>query len=395
MKILFLCNKSPWPTKEGGPIAMNQLIQGLAEEGHTVWVLAVNSKKFNVNPLLVPDEYRKKINIEWVDVDLSIKPISAFYHLFSKKSYHVDRFIAKSFQTKLVNILSNQSFDIVQLETLFMTPYISLIKKYSTAKIVLRAHNIEHLIWQRIYRLSTHPLKKLYLKKLYKTLRQYELNILKEPDALLPISEKDAQFFSNHTTIPIKTIPFGIDLPTINVELEPENALYYIGAMNWMPNAEGVRWFIKEVWPRLTEKHKAIKLYLAGREMPRWMRQIEEKNIIVLGEVSDAAEFIKSKNICIAPLFSGSGIRIKIIESMALGKAVVSTSIGAEGIDVEDSFNISLADSAEEFARAISFLYENPDQAKIMGGNARKLIAEKHNNKEIIESLQCFYKEIL
>ncbi|MBE9480552.1 MAG: glycosyl transferase family 1, partial [Bacteroidetes bacterium] len=144
MKILMLCNKSPYPPKEGGPIAMNMIIEGLIDANHQVKVLAINTNKYFTNINEIPEEYRKKTNIEAVYIDLSIKPLDAFLNLFTNKSYHVQRFISKNFENKLIEILKNESFDIIQLETLFITPYIETIRKYSKAKIVLRAHNIEH-----------------------------------------------------------------------------------------------------------------------------------------------------------------------------------------------------------------------------------------------------------
>ncbi|MBN2616228.1 MAG: glycosyltransferase [Bacteroidales bacterium] len=394
MNILFLCNKSPWPPKEGGSMAMNQLIEGLANQGHRIKVLAVNSEKFFVKQEQVPKEYLKKTDIEWIDVDLSFKPLSAFLNLFSKKSYHVSRFVSSQFQNRLTEVLKQESFDVIQLETLFMTPYISLIRKNCTAKIVLRTHNIEHLIWQRIYKQSRNPFKKFYLRHLFSTLRNYELNVIYQPDGLIPITEKDAVFFKRHTHKPVQTIPFGMSVSDKNPE-NSENALYHIGAMNWIPNVEGIRWFLNKVWPILTKQHPDLRLYLAGREMPEWMIRLKQNNVKIVGEVEDAAAFVQSKSIGIAPLFSGSGIRIKIIESMRLGKAVVSTTIGAEGIDVQNGKNILLADTPKDFAQAISYLYTHTEEAAKMGKSAQEHIKENHNPDEIIKQLTGFYRQIL
>lgn len=150
MKVLFLCNKSPFPAREGGPIAMNSLIEGMIQAGHQVKVLAVNSYKYNVSLEEIPEEYKAKTGLELVFLDLKIKPLDAFLNLFSGSSYHVERFISPIFRKKLVAILQHHQFDVVQLETLFMVPYVGEIRKYSKAKIVLRAHNIEHLIWKRL-----------------------------------------------------------------------------------------------------------------------------------------------------------------------------------------------------------------------------------------------------
>ena len=146
MKILLLCNKSPYPPKEGGPIAMNSIIEGLINANNQVKVLAINTNKYFTDIEKIPSDYRKKTNIEAVYIDLSIKPLDAFFNLFTNKSYHVERFITKDFENKLIEILKNEKFDIIQFETLYITPYIKTISKYSKAKIVLRSHNIEHLI---------------------------------------------------------------------------------------------------------------------------------------------------------------------------------------------------------------------------------------------------------
>ncbi len=397
LKVLFICNKSPWPSKEGGPMAMNNLIEGLAATGILVKVLAVDSDKYPVAPGDIPAAYREKTGIEFVHLNLSVKSVPAFLNLFSKKSYHVERFISKDFEEKLVGILIKEKFDIIQMETLFMAPYLGIIREHSKAKIVLRAHNIEHLIWKRIFSTCRNPLKKFYLKHLFTTLENYEKTVLNRFDGILPITEKDAGFFKNYCQKPVETIPFGVNLEDYSLQdkLPQENALFHIGSMNWMPNEEGIHWFLNEVWPKTRDKFPNLKLYLAGRAMPRWLLNLKEINVIVLGEVHEARDFILSKSISIAPLFSGSGVRIKIIESMCLAKAVISTKTGAEGIDYEDGENILIAETPDDFVSAITRLYENPEEARRLGKNARRLIEANHDNRKIIGRLEAFYQEIL
>ena len=376
---------------------MNQLIEGLADAGHNIKVLAINTNKYSVNQDDIPQQYKLKTNIELGFIKLAIKPIPAFLNLFTNKSYHVQRFISKDFELKIKEVLSKQKFDIVQIETLFMSPYIQQIRKCSKAKIVLRAHNIEHLIWKRIAANSTNPLKKFYIGHLAKTLELYEKQIVNDYDGIVPITKEDAKFFRSLTELPILPLPFGVDTNKIKIatEAKPEMALFHIGSMNWIPNEEGIKWFIDEVWPLVENKLPQIKLYLAGREMPDWLTNLKRKNIVVVGEVDNAHDFINSKAISIAPLFSGSGIRIKIIESMALGKAVISTSIGAEGINVESGKNILIANTADEFYEAISLLFLNDGLASEIGLAARQLIEQEHSTKKLISRLEVFYQQIL
>lgn len=396
LNVLFICNKSPWPPREGGPIAMNNIIEGVLEKGHNVKVLAINTNKYNFNPDEIPVSYRDKTNIELVYIDLSIKPIDAFLNLFTGNSYHVERFISRKFEDKLAEVLSGQSFDIVQIETLFMSPYINTIRKHSSASIILRAHNIEHLIWKRVASITKNPLKKLYVGHLARTLENYEKKILSEYDGIAPISNVDANFFSQNSTTPVQTISFGVDTYKLisSSNSECEHALFHIGAMNWIPNEEGIKWFLENVWPKISEKASNVKLYLAGREMPQWLKELNVKNIVVVGEVPDAHMFINSKTISIAPLFSGSGIRIKIIESMALGKAVISTSIGAEGINYTHGKDIFIADDVDTFVDAILKLTYDKKLCSTLGINAEKLIHEEHSKSKLADNLIEFYHKI-
>ncbi len=397
MNILFICNKSPWPTKEGGPMAMNQLIEGLLRHGHSVKVVAVNSSKYHVNPDEIPVDYRRQTNIEFVSLNLRIKILPAIWNWILGRSYHVQRFISGRFREKLIKILKRQQFDIVQMETLFMAPYTETIRKYSRAKIVLRAHNIEHLIWKRMHRQEKNILKKAYLAYLYNSLKNYEIKVLDQFDGILPISEKDAVFFRQHCTIPVQSLPFGIDLQNIvpNTGQVKKYDLVHIGAMNWLPNFEGIEWFLGKVWPSLQQKIPGIKLALAGREMPDKLLHLSKKNIFVLGEVNNAQTFIRSGKIAIAPLLSGSGIRIKILESMSLSMPVVATSVGAEGIDYQAGKNILISDTPDSFVQAVQHLIYHPDEASRIGKNAQKLISEKYDHVEIIKQLMAFYQKIL
>jgi len=288
-------------------------------------------------------------------------------------------------------------YDIVQIETLFMSPYLDTIRELSKAKIVLRAHNIEHLVWKRVASITKNPLKKAYLNHLSATLEDYEKNILNQYDGIVPISPVDAPFFMEHTKKPVLALPTGIHPEKLKLKPggEPEHALYHIGAMNWMPNEEGIRWFMDQVWPVVHQRLPELKIHLAGREMPPWLQQLQLDNVLIEGEVDDAYEFIQSKSILIAPLFSGSGIRIKIIEGMAMGKAVISTSIGAEGINYTHGKNILIADTAHDFADAIYTLFTDPKKTRKLGMAAQELILQEHNTPKIIRQLVNFYQHIL
>ncbi|MEI7500973.1 MAG: glycosyltransferase, partial [Bacteroidota bacterium] len=190
-------------------------------------------------------------------------------------------------------------------------------------------------------------------------------------------------------------LPFGLDPAKYrhhDGEIEFPS-LFSLGSMNWIPNHEGIRWFLVNVWPDVHKQFPELKYYLAGREMPGWMSSLDIRNVIVVGEVEEASAFLASKAIMIVPLFSGSGIRVKIIEGMAAGKTIISTSIGAEGINYTNRENILIADAPCEFFEMISMCVSNPEIGIKIGKRARTLIETDYNSKNLIQKLVAFYQQ--
>lgn len=367
--------------------------------------LAVNSWKYNINQKDIPEAYARQTGIELIDLDLRLKLPDALYNLITGRSYHISRFNSPIFADRVGSVLQSESFDIVQLESIFTGPYVPVIRKYSGARIVLRAHNIEHLIWERIAGETRNPLKKWYLGKLACTLKKYEEGLVHKVDGIVPITRNDARYFENvagnPTLVPIGNkvkvcaIPFGLEPPVEpgeTVALQP--ALFTIGSMNWIPNQEGVKWFLDNVWPDVHKQFPHLQYFIAGRAMPPWMKNLSLPNVIVPGEVEDAAAFMKNLPVMIVPLFSGSGIRIKIIEGMAAGKTVISTSLGAEGIECVHQKNILIADTPCEFFEMISICITDPIVHQKIGAEARKLIRDSYNQRTLIRQLTSFYQQI-
>lgn len=396
MNILILCNKSPFPPSEGGPMAINSIVMGLLEAGHQVKVMAFNSEKYHIDLNDIPADYRKKTRIEFVDVKLKINPIKAFKNLFSDESYHVQRFVSQEFTDRLIEVLNKEKFDIVQLEMIYMAPYIETIRAYSDAPIVLRTHNVEHLIWKRMAKKERFFLKRWYINHLTRTLEKFELETIEKVDGIAAITYRDAAFFRGITATPIIDIPYGVDIQDFNPKYEvvERPSFYHIGSMNWRPNEEAIRWFLSKVWDRIIEREPEAKLYLAGRNMPKWLCKIKKKGVVVLGEVTDSHEFVKQHDVAVVPLLSGSGMRIKIIESMALGKSVITTLVGAEGIQYSEYEDIIIAETEAKMVEAVCRMYNHPEEAEEMGRKARKLIEELYDNKKIINRLLIFYDEI-
>ena len=399
MRILQLCNKVPWPPKDGGAIAMLTLSKGFSLLGHEVHVLAMNTKKHHIDIEDIPDNLKEKVNFELVDVPAQVTTGGLLSNLlFSKLPYNASRFINESFSRKLIRLLKENHFDVIQLEGLYLCPYISLIKQYSKALIAYRAHNVEHEIWERTAKF-TPGIKRYYLKSLSKRIKRFELSYLNEYDVLIPITDRDGDILDKMgNKNPRHTSQTGIDLGSLvpkaqNLEYP---SVFHIGALDWAPNQEGLLWFLENCWLKLLQKNPNLKLYIAGRNAPDWFqKKIQYKNVVFLGEIDNAYSFMNSKAIMLVPLLSGSGMRIKIIEGLALGKAIVSTSIGAEGISIENRKHLIIADEAETFVNAISELISDRNLYTQLCKNAVDFIHENFDNLAIAESLIDFYKQNL
>jgi polysaccharide biosynthesis protein PslH len=397
MRILQLCLRIPYPPKDGGALAVNNLTLGYLNAGHNVRVLALNTKKHHVDLSSLPEWYMEKTRIRAVTVNTDINPFTAFLYLFGNGSYNIARFESSGFEQLLKEVLAQEEFDIVQLESLFMVPYLPVIRQLSDARVILRSHNVEFEIWKRKAHNATDPLKKLYLKHLARRLEDYEIRHLNAYDAIVPISASDErEFVSKGCRIPLFTAPFGIDLKNYPLR-EPESppTLFFIGSLDWDPNLEGLHWFLENCWPVIHQKVPWLKFRVAGRNMDRKLLNLRAANVEIIGEVDSSLDFIGKNSVMVVPLFSGSGMRIKIIEGMAMGKTIISTSLGAEGIECTHGENILIADSSEEFCTLVEESVTKAETGLRLGSNGRKLVEEKYDNGLITANLLRFYQNLL
>ncbi len=398
MKVLQLCNKPPYPAKDGGCIAMKNISNGLLQNHVKLKILTVETQKHPFKKNEFPTSFLKKTKIESVFIDTRLNIIDAFSALVTSDSYNISRFFSSDFNKKLIQLLKKTKYDVVHLESLFLTPYIDTIRKYSKSKIVLRSHNLEHLIWERLANLEKNKAKKIYLKHLSKKLKNYEINILNEVDAIATISSEDYIRYNNlNCKVPLVTIPFGVDIDYYSPAYFKEDEqtqikFFHLGSMDWMPNIEAINWFLDDVFPKIN--NLPITFNIAGKNMPKYLLDLKINNLFVEKEVDSALQYMSDHDVMVVPLLSGSGMRIKIIEAMALGKTVISTSIGIEGIDVTDGENILVANSPDEFIEKIKFLFNNPNQIKLIGKNARAFIENNHSNSSIIKELISLYKQL-
>lgn len=399
MKILFLCKKFPYPMKDGESIAVSNLARELKRLGCELHLLSMNTSKHYSDPSALPPGYDYFSKIHSVDLDNTLKPWKAIASLMSGESYHIRRFRSSVFTAKLIEVLKTDAFDIIQLETLYLSPYVDTIRKYSSARIIMRAHNVEHEIWERITQNTASNLRKLYLTYLTRQLREYEIGQFPVYDYLVTLTERDlTKFVRKGYNNGASAAPIGFnpdDYPVTEPVFGSSMSICFIGSLDWMPNREGVEWFLAECWPAIHRMFPEITFHIAGRNTPPSLMERKWPNVTVHGEVEDAARFISRHAVMVVPLFSGSGMRVKIAEGMVMGKVVVTTTVGKEGIEGHDRQQFLVAESAEDFISAIRFCVEHPTEARNISVQARENAATQFDGSEAARKMMDIYDQVL
>ncbi|MCU1228284.1 MAG: glycosyl transferase group 1, partial [Acidobacteria bacterium] len=354
--------------------------------GAYVEILSLNPRKQRVDAN-VP------LPLEAIDIDTSAH-LAAFLRSFTLHAPQlVARFYSPRFEAALRKKLRARDFDVVQLESPFLLPYLRAIRESSRALVVLRSLNVEFRIWERLAEHEPRFLRRVALRAIARSLRRYELAQLNACDALVPITEVDANDFrALGCTRPIYVLPGGVEEQPICRRDEQANAVGFLGSLDYRPNQEAALWIAEELRPRL---RRNAELHIAGSRAPEWLRaRLAASGVSFAGEVADAAAFIDSMRVMLAPIHSGGGMRIKILAAMAAGKSVVATTIGAEGIDIANGENVVIADDVEAFRAAIESLLDDETRAHAIGDAAHALVATRYSTDALTRGLLAFYEEL-
>lgn len=406
MHVLQLCPRVPYPPHDGGAIAMYETVRGLTEAGHRVTVLAVNTPK-HYQPATALDHLGPQVRLVTVEVDTRLSPGKALRNLLlSSEPYNVARFVSASFVEVLASLLTEEPVDILQFEGSFVAPYLELLHQRVAGKqlppLVLRAHNIEHTIWQMLAARAGNPLKKWYLGNMAARLEQLERRELPRFDAVAAITEEDiARLRVLGCAGPIAFIPASFDLSRLAPIPAPAPAqprtVFLIGSLNWLPNLEGVDWFLREIWPPAHAELPELELHIAGSHPPAHLtaRPPGKDNVFVHGFVESAPAFMQRYELMLVPLLSGGGMRVKVVEGMALGKAILSTALGAEGIVARDGDNLLLRDSPAAWLAALRDYYHGRLPLAAIGAAAARTAHDEYDTRQVTQRLLVLYRQVL
>ena len=388
MRILIITPRIPYPLHSGADIVTFNTIKYLSRRGHKFTLLSIMDG--------APSHYDELKR--WCEVHTILKNTNnsiwgAILNLFSKTPYTISKYQTPKLGSKIKKIIERKKIDIVHIEHLHMAYYRSFIRQ--GLPVFLRMHNVETTIMERFYRQQKNPLIKIYSFIQWRKLYRYERQVVEKFSRCIPITDVDKERLQSMNSKPVYcSIPAGVDISyfhAVDCEKEPYS-IVFVGALDWLPNVDGICWFCKKVFPFINARVPEAKLYIVGRNPPVRIKKLEGKNVVVPGFVKDTREYLAKSNVSIVPLRTGSGMRIKILQALAMGIPVVSTSVGCEGIKVTNGREILIADEEERFAKSVSSLLQDEEYAKRLGKNGLKLVREKYSWEEIAKKFEGVYK---
>jgi glycosyltransferase involved in cell wall biosynthesis len=396
LRILLLSNKVPFPAKDGSSIAMRSMIEALSDNNAEVHVLSLNTKKHYRNEAEIAKHRKEGITLETFDVNTDLSLNGLIWNFINGSPYHVSRFYQSIFADRLEELLAKESFDIIQLEGLSMAVYLPIIQRQSNAGVVLRAHNIEYRIWKRHVEHESNPLKKWYLALQTRRLERFEKKSLEAVQANVFITYEDQRIYREWGGKSLSCVsPCGLNPVAYgslsDKAVEQRFDLVSLASLDWLPNQQGLQWFLEKVWPLIQVARPQTTLGIGGRDMPKAIITQATDKVWMYPQVANARDFIAQGQVAIIPLLAGSGMRIKFLEYLAWGKATVSTAIGAEGIPIENQKQAILAEDAESFASAVIYLLDDKEARLQMQKEARSFFEHHFDNKSLGKELLKFY----
>jgi sugar transferase (PEP-CTERM/EpsH1 system associated) len=312
---------------------------------------------------------------------------------FSGYPHAVAKYCQPGVSEDLHKIMGEVAFDAVVCD--FVTPAAVIPWEQACPKILF-THNVEAVIWRRHYQVAVNPLWKAVCLREYLAMDHFERHYLERAQHVLTVSENDRDYFARFTPpSKITVIPTGVDVNYFQPEPDAErpNSMIFTGSMDWLPNEDAVFYFAKRVLPLIRRQVPDATLRVVGRRPSERLRALaaKDRGVQVTGQVEDIRPHVRGAAVYVVPLRIGGGTRLKIFEAMAMGKAVVSTSVGAEGLPVHDRRDILLADTPEHFARQVLGLLANREERIALGRAARALVEEKYS----WAAVACRFEETL
>ncbi|ABQ27344.1 glycosyltransferase [Geotalea uraniireducens] len=400
MQILVLTHRLPYPPIDGGKIVLFNFLKQFSSKGCNVLLQSI-----------IPEEESNCETSELASLVNSFKFISkdvknkkyrlALNTLFSNLPYNMAKYIYPDMLESILQALTQSSIDLVHVEHLHMAHYGVQIKKhFPHIPVVLRQHNAEHTILTRYADSLRNPLLKHVMEIQAQRLKEYEKRTIGIFDRILAITEEDRHRFIDldpSVEERVHVAPAGVDISTIStVQREPSATdIVSIAAMDWIPNQQGIVWFLEEVLPLVLKESPKTKFYIIGKNTPEWLQRYRSETVQVLGFVDDPLPYLRKSRVAVVPLHVGGGMRVKILNYFAWGIPVVSTPVGAEGIFVKDGTDILIGGDPLSFARCVlTVLRDDEVSARLVAGG-RELVESKYSWEKIVGNVLSGYENLV
>ncbi len=398
MKILWVKAGGLVPPDTGGKIRSYNILRELARR-HPVTF-------FSFYAAHDPDIHGDLKNVfeRVVTIPLKIPAAKSFaemreygVRLLSTEPYGITKYCRTEVRRALHALLGQNRYDVILCD--FMAAA-GVIPWDSPTPKVLFTHNVEATIWRRHHEVSSNAIWKAISWLEWRKMEAAERRYLRLADRVLTVSETDRDAFASFLSREkLTVIPTGVDVeyfqPT--AELEAANSLVFTGSMDWLPNEDAIFYFVDSILPLIKLQCPGVSLKVVGRSPSRKLQALAEteKSIRLTGWVKDIRPFVARGALCIVPLRIGGGTRLKIFEAMAMGKAVVSTSVGAEGLAVQSGENIVLADTPKDFAESVISLLRDDNRRQKLGAAARTLVQENYSWAKVADDFARTLQEVV
>jgi sugar transferase (PEP-CTERM/EpsH1 system associated) len=394
VKILWLKSDLLFPLDKGGKLRTWHLMRHLAKH-HSITYLAFAR----------PDEDQEAIDrmrevadrVELIPRTDAAKRSLKFYagaawHLLDPLPYAIGKYRSRAFRRRIEDLIRSQAFDVIVSD--FVLPAVNLPRQVP-CPVVIFTHNVEAEIWRRYAETHRGRLSGLLYAGQHRRMLRFERRALAAADGVLAVSEADqrtlAELYPGAIKNPVRVVSTGVDTDYFRPSpaVCAPASLVFTGSMDWLPNEDAMVWFCREVLPRIRAREPGTTLTIVGRTpTPPVVRLGHEPGIDVTGRVDDVRRYVAKASLYIVPLRIGGGTRLKIFEAMAMGKAVVSTTVGAEGLPVRDGEHLALADDAEGFADTVLALMRDDRRRHALEDAARTLVVDHYDWSAVAGELE-------
>jgi len=402
-KILFLTSQLPYPPHQGGAIRTYNLIVNLAPR-HEIHLLSFVNSPNDLERAGPLRQYCQTIEVVPVPRRSSLKRLLTT--LFSPLPDMALRLPSAEFRLRLAARLESERFDVVQVESIEMAPYAMSDTGWETENKplwIFDDYNAEYVLQQRAFETDVrHPRRwigALYSFIQWQKLRRYEAAVCQRVDRVLAVSEADKEILQKlGPGVEVTVIPNGVDTraydpgQTYPLVLEPHSVVF-TGKMDFRPNIDAVLWFCHQVLPLIKTQVPDVHFYIVGQKPTQRLRPLaEDPAVTITGYVDEVQPYIAEAAVYAVPLRIGGGTRLKIMEAMALGKAIVSTSLGCEGYPVTSGRELVMADTPQDFARCVVELLGDTRRRAELGLTGRRFVEERYDWRAIVPRLERVYE---